>query len=148
MNLGAFAVVILVSNATGRDSDRDYAGLGWRHPFLAAVMSIFLVSLVGLPPTAGFLGKWYLFSALVKTGSWPYLLLALAALLNSVISLYYYVYIIKRMWLEEPKNSAPVRTGLVWGAALAAMGFITLYPFGYADAGLTRAIEAARHIAP
>ncbi len=144
MTLGAFHVVVLVSNATGRDSDADYAGLGWKQPFLAATMSIFLVSLVGLPPTAGFLGKWYLFTALVEMGSWKFLLLTLAALLNSVISLYYYVYIIKKMWIEEPApEGRRVVVGFVPGILLAVLAFLTVYPFGYGGAVLAAASKAA-----
>lgn len=145
MNVGAFYVVVLVGDAAGRDDDRDYAGLGWRQPFLATAMSIFLISLVGLPPTAGFLGKWYLFSALVETQSWKMMLLALAAVANSVVSLYYYAGIIRRMWLDpSPEGARPAPVGILQGAILAALAVASAYPFGYGAKVLDAAVSAAR----
>ncbi len=104
MNMGAFAVVSAVDRAIGSEDIRDYNGLGKRAPVLALVMVFFLVSLTGLPPTAGFIGKLYLFSALLaKGGTWFYLL-ALVGIVNSVISLFYYARVMKAMYLSSPSG--------------------------------------------
>lgn len=111
MNLGAFFVVQLIANKIGSEEMEDYVGLGYRTPILGVAMTVFLVSLTGLPPTAGFIGKWMLFSAVVEAN---YIWLAVVGVLNSVVSLYYYVNIFRNMWvrgLDKPaepfKFSAP-----------------------------------------
>jgi NADH-quinone oxidoreductase subunit N len=81
----------------------DYKGLGPRAPFLTVALAIFLVSLTGLPPTAGFIGKLYLFAALVNNG-WVWL--AVVGALNSVIALYYYVRVLKQMYFEPSTQTA------------------------------------------
>lgn len=101
MNLGAFLVVMLIANKTGSEDIDDYNGLGHTSPFLGIAMVIFLVSLTGLPPTAGFIGKLYLFIALVDAKMF---VVAIIALLNSVVSLYYYVRVIKHMYLVKPEK--------------------------------------------
>ncbi len=98
MNLGAFYVVILVSNKTGNETMESYKGLGARSPFLAVAMAIFLVSLTGLPPTAGFIGKLYIFAALINA---KMVALAIVGVLNSVVSLYYYARVFRNMFLRE-----------------------------------------------
>ncbi len=98
MNLGAFYVVILVSNNTGNETMESYKGLGARSPFLAVGMAIFLVSLTGLPPTAGFIGKLYIFAALINA---KMVALAIVGVLNSVVSLYYYARVFRNMFLRE-----------------------------------------------
>lgn len=102
MNLGAFLVVLLIAEKTGNEDIKEYSGLGWRSPFIALVMTIFLASLTGLPPTAGFVGKVYLFAAVVDGGLWW---LAVVGVLNSAVSLYYYWRIVRAMYLEEPATS-------------------------------------------
>jgi len=103
MNLGAFLVVIIVANATGREDIEGYRGLAWRGAAIPAVcMAIFLFSLTGLPPMAGFIGKFFLFAAVVREGGTFYLL-AVVAIINSVISLYYYAKIVKTMFLDFPE---------------------------------------------
>ncbi|MDR7426230.1 MAG: NADH-quinone oxidoreductase subunit N [Armatimonadota bacterium] len=89
MTLGAFAVVLLLQRA-GEEADliEEYAGLGGRAPWLAAAMAVFMVSLAGLPPTAGFIGKFYLFSAALAAGQPA---VALVGALTSVVSVYYYL---------------------------------------------------------
>jgi NADH-quinone oxidoreductase subunit N len=100
MNLGAFLVVMVVTNNTGREDMEGFRGLAWRGGALPAVaMAIFLFSLVGLPPMAGFIGKFYLFAAVVKAELYY---LATVGILNSVVSLYYYVRIVKTMFLDAP----------------------------------------------
>jgi NADH-quinone oxidoreductase subunit N len=100
MNLGAFLVVMVVANNTGREDLEGFRGLAWRGGALPAIaMAIFLFSLTGLPPFAGFIGKFYLFSAVVKE---HFYYLAVVGILNSVVSLYYYVRIVKTMFLDAP----------------------------------------------
>jgi NADH-quinone oxidoreductase subunit N len=99
MNLGAFYVVMLVANKTGSEDIETYKGLGARAPLLSVAMAIFLISLTGLPPTAGFIGKLYLFAALINA---KFIWLAIVGVLNSVVSLYYYVRIFRNMFLRDP----------------------------------------------
>lgn len=112
MNLGAFLVVIVVAQATGSESILDYRGLSRRHPLAAITFAIFLFSLTGLPPFAGFTGKWYLFYAVIERAAGPngfwYGALALIAALNTAVSLYYYARIIKAMFLDAPYVETPV----------------------------------------
>jgi NADH-quinone oxidoreductase subunit N len=103
MNLGAFYIVMLVANQIGSEDMEDYKGLGPRAPFITVALAIFLVSLTGLPPTAGFIGKLYLFAALLNHG---WIWLAIVGALNSVISLYYYVKVFRNMYLHAPDQSA------------------------------------------
>lgn len=107
MNLGAFYVVMLVANKTGSEDIESYKGLGARAPLVAVSMAIFLVALTGLPPTAGFIGKLYLFAALINA-QWFWL--AIVGVANSVVSLYYYVRVFRNMFLRDPEVSAePLR---------------------------------------
>jgi len=104
MNLGAFYVVMLVANKTGSEDMEAYAGLGQKSPFLGVAMTVFLLSLTGLPPTAGFVGKLYIFSALIGA---KMIGLVVIGALNSVVSLYYYVRVLKHMFLKEaPEGGA------------------------------------------
>ena len=98
MNLGAFYVVVLIANEVGSEMVEGYRGLSARAPLVAWAMVIFLVSLAGIPPFAGFFGKWILFTAVLEQG---YYWLALVGLLNSVVSLYYYARIVKAMFFED-----------------------------------------------
>src|SRR6185369_14381851 len=101
MNLGAFWVVMLVANATGREDMDAYRGLAWRGGSVAAVaLSIFLFSLAGLPPLAGFVGKFYVFAAGVQAKLYA---LVVLGLLNSVVSIYYYARVVKTMFLDQPR---------------------------------------------
>jgi NADH-quinone oxidoreductase subunit N len=104
MNLGAFYVVMLIANKTGSEDIEDYKGLGARAPFLSVALAIFLISLTGLPPTAGFIGKLYLFAALLNHG-WVWL--AVVGALNSVIALYYYVRVLRNTFLREAQQPGP-----------------------------------------
>ena len=103
MNLGAFFVIILVKNKTGGETFDDYKGLGWEMPAVGVCMTIFMVSLTGLPPTAGFIGKFYIFAALIKGGN-SFYWLVFAGGINSVVSLYYYLKVVKVMFLKGIKK--------------------------------------------
>ncbi len=99
MNLGAFFVVIVVKNKTGGETFEDFRGLGWEMPIVGIVMALFMLSLTGIPPTAGFIGKFYLFAAVIKAGP-AFYWLVFAGAVNSVISLYYYMHVVKVMFFE------------------------------------------------
>src|SRR6476659_9534379 len=111
--IGAFGVVALVRRETGGDDLRNFAGLSARSPLLAGCMTIFMLSLAGLPPLAGFFGKFYLFSAAMRAGGNHELLWLVAiALLGSFISLYYYLMVIKTMFVDESKTDTLSPAGL------------------------------------
>jgi len=126
MNLGAFLVVIIVSEATGSESILDYRGLAKRHPVAAVTFAIFLFSLTGLPPFAGFAGKWYLFYAVFERiggpgGAW-YAVLALIGALNTAVSLFFYVRIIRAMFIDPPfaADAPPIRARAGYQVMLGA----------------------------
>ncbi|HXG50264.1 MAG TPA: NADH-quinone oxidoreductase subunit N [candidate division Zixibacteria bacterium] len=121
MNLGAFLVVAMMANATGSEEIGSYRGLAWRGAVVpAACLTVFLFSLTGLPPFAGFIGKFFLFAAVLREGG-AFVILAVVGILNSVVSLYYYAKIVKVMFLEEPDPSDPA-------IAVAANGLSLLIP--------------------
>ena len=135
MNLGAFLVVIAMSADGRRETFADYRGLGWRMPLLAVPMAIFMFSLVGLPPFAGFVGKVYLFKAVVARDMWW---LALIGVLNSVVSLVYYARIVKTMFLDEPGESPLPLPHVPWMhvALIVVLAIPTLvfgFRFGWLD---------------
>jgi NADH-quinone oxidoreductase subunit N len=141
INLGAFGMVIVLGfdtpSATQPAGQReegeylnltDYAGLGFRRPALAAVFAIFLLSLGGIPPTAGFAGKFYIFSAAVEANLTP---LAFIGILNAILSLFYYLRVVRIMYVDEPSRQfghlpRPTMIALVV-AALGAL-LLGLYP--------------------
>jgi NADH-quinone oxidoreductase subunit N len=100
-NLGAFGVVLAISNATGKEKIDDYNGLYQTNPGLSLIMTLALFSLAGIPPVAGFFGKFFLFAAAAEKG---YYILVLIAVLNTIISLYYYLLIVKAMFLIRSEN--------------------------------------------
>ena len=115
-NVAAFSVVIAFSAATGSDRLDDYAGLARRSPLLALVFTFSLLSLAGIPPLGGFIGKLYLFSAAMERG---FLWLVVVAALNSVVSLYYYLLVLKRLYITEaPAGALPLRVSLPVKAVL------------------------------
>jgi NADH-quinone oxidoreductase subunit N len=105
MNLGAFFVVMLIANKINSEDIEDYKGLGKKMPILGVALAFFLVSLVGLPPTAGFIGKVVLFVALVDANM---ITLAIIALLNTVVALYYYIRVLKNLYLVRVDEEKPV----------------------------------------
>jgi NADH-quinone oxidoreductase subunit N len=134
MNLGAFWVVMAVANATGREDLDGYRGLAWRGGAVpATALAIFLFSLTGLPPLAGFIGKFYLFAAVIEA---EFYFLALVGVLNSVVSLYYYARVVRTMFLDFPAGDEPtVRLDALNGGAIVLLSFFTLY-FGIRFGGL------------
>jgi NADH-quinone oxidoreductase subunit N len=100
-NLGAFGVVTAISNATGKENIDDYNGLYHTNPGLSLIMTLALFSLAGIPPVAGFFGKFFLFTAAAEKG---YYLLVLIAVLNTIISLYYYLLVVKAMFINQSES--------------------------------------------
>jgi NADH-quinone oxidoreductase subunit N len=137
-NLAAFLVIVIFSIAAKSDEISDYAGLVQRSGLLAVTMLLALVSLAGMPPLAGFFGKFTLLMAVIKSG---YLWLALIAGVNIVISLYYYLMVAKRIYVDPPRNSSPiaVSTGMRLLLALAILGIIVIGIFQgpFLDAAMT-----------
>lgn len=129
MNLGAFAVVITVGRHLGSDDIDRYAGLMKRSPLPAAALTVFLLSLAGIPPTAGFLGKFLVFGSAVRVGVAGHPeLLALAALgvINSVVSVYYYLNVARLMFFAEPDGEQQVRGGFAATAVTAVTLALTI----------------------
>jgi NADH-quinone oxidoreductase subunit N len=129
MNLGAFAVAIYVINALKTEDLEGFKGLAKRPGngiMVAVAMTLFLFSLTGLPPTVGFIGKFYLFSAVIEAKLY---LLAVVGVLNSVVSLYYYARVVKYMFFDDPPDDQPLASqgwsfsGVLVGLALATLVF-------------------------
>ncbi|MDH5640026.1 MAG: NADH-quinone oxidoreductase subunit N [Nitrospira sp.] len=133
-NIGAFAVVIAVSHAIGSEEIDDYSGLNRRSPFLAFAMLLFLLSLAGVPPLAGFIGKLYIFVAAIKEGLYT---LITVGLINIVISMYYYLIVVKKMYINEPLDPSPVQVSgtlkAVVYVGLAGTLIIGIYPQPFID---------------
>ena len=146
MNLGAFAVVVLYGRA-GRQNLQieDYAGMAHRYPVLAAAMALFMFSLAGIPPTAGFVGKFYLFSAAVKAG---YIWLAVIGVINSLVSVYYYLRVTVMMYMRQPEGEvAPVRAVPSLSLALLITALFTLQ-IGLFPGGWLRLAHASLGVLP
>jgi len=130
-NLGAFGVVIAISNATGKENMDDYNGLYHTNPKLSLIMTLALFSLAGIPPVAGFFGKFFLFTAAAQKG---FYLLVFIAVLNTIIALYYYLLVVKAMFInksETPikrfKSDFPTRFALgLCVAGIVATGFASI----------------------
>jgi len=126
-NIGAFAVISAIGKKGEEYNElKDFQGVGFKFPFLGLVMSVFLFSMAGIPPAAGFMGKFFIFSEAIKSG---YIWLAIFGVINSVISLYYYLGVIVRMYFKEPEAdlgiAAPAGT-LVAALSLAAFGVLQM----------------------
>lgn len=146
MNMGAFLAVMAVRSRTGSESILDYRGLGARSPYLAVTLGVFLFSLTGLPPLAGFIGKFYLFAAVIRTEIPFFWAVAVIGVVNSAISLYYYARILKAMYLEKPEAEAPsVPLGFSHAALLTALAVPTII-LGVWWSPLSAAIDRASSI--
>jgi NADH-quinone oxidoreductase subunit N len=129
-NLGAFIAVIAISEKVGSDRISDYDGVLKRSPLLALALTLCLISLTGIPLTAGFLAKFYIFSGAVQN---HLLWLVIIAVLNSVVAAYYYLRVVKVMWFNEPKFEGKIKTsfGLRVALVLSCAGviFIGVSPY-------------------
>jgi NADH-quinone oxidoreductase subunit N len=115
-NLGAFIAIIAISNKLNSDLIDDYSGIGKRAPLLALALTLCLISLIGMPPAAGFMAKFYIFSGAVQHGL---LWLVVIAVINSVISAYYYLRVVKVMWLGEPASEGKIPSSVALRLALS-----------------------------
>ncbi|MBI5204107.1 MAG: NADH-quinone oxidoreductase subunit N [Nitrospirae bacterium] len=117
MNIGAFAVVIMLrSEGFKGDNITDYEGLSKTHPLAAALMLVFMFSLTGIPPTAGFMGKFYIFMSAINAG---YTWVVIIAVMFSAISAYFYLRVVMYMYMKEPKETVQLSTSPAIGLALA-----------------------------
>ena len=141
-NLGAFIAVTAVQERLGTDEIADYAGLMKRSPLTAGVLTLCLLSLTGIPPTAGFIAKVYVFNAAVQADQLWLLGLVALAVLNTAISAFYYLRWVRTMWLDEPKDAVSFRpAGPTQAVLLAAM--LGVLFFGMAPTWLITAAQRA-----
>jgi len=124
-NLGAFIAIIAISGKLDSDLIQDYSGMGRRAPLLALALTLCLISLIGMPPAAGFMAKFYIFSGAVQHGL---LWLVVIAVINSVISAYYYLRVAKVMWLGEPasEEKVPSSGALRLALSISCLGVLLL----------------------
>jgi len=134
-NIAVFAAIAAVYRSTGSDEIEDYAGLARRNPMLSLVFMLGLLSLAGIPPLAGFVGKFYLFYAAMQKG---YLWLVILAALNSTVSLYYYLMVLKQVYIRESKPGAlkvdvPLSIKIVLVATILSILAIGILPGYFID---------------
>ncbi len=143
MNMGAFAIVAALQRRPGVSSQiSTFAGLGRRDPWLGALMALFLLSLTGIPPLAGFWAKAYVILAAIQAGGWL-TALAVLAMINAAAAAFYYLRVVVYMYMREPaEETAPTSPGLLFKVGLAATGIGTLI-FGLFPALVTAATNAA-----
>lgn len=141
MNIGAFAVLVLAGKKGEENLTLDgFAGFGYKRPFLGVAMTIFLFALMGMPPTVGFAGKFYIFAGAIKAG---YIWLAVLGVLNSAISLYYYLRVMVTMYFKSPTedyNWVTMQTGAVVTIVISIIG---VFYFGLAPEGLMEMAKQA-----
>lgn len=127
-NLGAFTCVIAIENATGAVNIEDYAGLVRRAPLVAALFVIFFLSLAGIPPTAGFIGKFFVFGAALRAG---FLSLAAIGVINSIISVFYYFGVVRAAFFQEAKDPSPIRIAplVTLGLTVSALAVLLIAIF-------------------
>jgi NADH-quinone oxidoreductase subunit N len=125
-NLGAFIAIIAISNKINSDRINDFAGMGKRSPLMALALTLCLISLIGLPPAAGFMAKFYIFSTAVQH---DLLWLVVVAVVNSVISAYYYLRVVKVMWMDEPASTERIEASSALRVALllSCLGVLLLF---------------------
>jgi NADH-quinone oxidoreductase subunit N len=141
-NLGAFMAIIAISARIGSDEIDDYAGVAKRSPLLAAGLAACLISLTGIPPTAGFIAKVYVFNAAVQA---DLVWLAIVGVLNSVISAYYYLRVVLNMYTREPESEESFLPSPYLGTALAG-AVVGLFVIGVYPSPLIEASESAARI--
>ncbi len=145
MNIGAFAVLIMLHSKGLRGEElSDYEGLAKTHPLASFIMLIFMFSLTGIPPTAGFMAKFYIFMGAVKAGYMP---LVIVAVIFSVVSAFFYLRVVMYMYMKEPKEEISLSTSPALGLAIAitagATLFIGLFPSSLI--GIAQALATLPH---
>jgi len=144
MNAGAFAIAIWLERNTGSNEIEEFAGLSQTAPLFAGVMAIFLLSLTGIPPTAGFLGKWWLFAAAINS---PYWWLAVVGIVNSVISLFYYWNVVRVMYLLPPKREEPLGYSVYLSVVILGAVILTVALVLWPNL-LLEIAQGSKHVAP
>ncbi len=126
--IGAFGVVAVVERGTGGEKLSDFAGLSRRAPLVSFCMLIFMLSLAGIPPLAGFFGKFYVFSAAVNAGApnLGLLWLVILAVAMSAVSLYYYLQVLKQIYVKDAADSTPLRTTVLTQVVLALLAVLVI----------------------
>jgi NADH-quinone oxidoreductase subunit N len=143
MTLGAFAVILSMKTENGRvESIADLSGLARTHPYMAAMLMVILFSLIGIPPLAGFFGKFYVFAAAMKSNL---LALAIIGILTSVVSAYYYLRVVKVMYLDEPRAAflpvgGEVRTVMTIAGLFVLLFWLYPSPLKVAAAGAAKSL--------
>jgi NADH-quinone oxidoreductase subunit N len=125
-NLAAFGVIQAISLQTGKENMKDYEGLYRTNPNLSLIMMLALFSLAGIPPVAGFFGKFFLFTAAASKG---YYLLVFLAVVNVTISLYYYLLVVRAMFLRKSENAIPYFKSTLYmrlGLIITALGILVI----------------------
>jgi len=148
--VGAFAVVSVVEQKAGGDKLSDFAGLSRRAPILSLCLLVFLLSLAGIPPLAGFFGKFYVFTAAAKSGSGDLglLWLVILGLATSVVSLYYYLMVLKQVYVFKPSDDVAKFKGTYVVDACALVLCLAIIFFGCFPSSIIGLIQAASVIAP
>ncbi|MFQ5455691.1 MAG: NADH-quinone oxidoreductase subunit N [Nitrospirota bacterium] len=124
MNIGAFSIVVMMCRKGNRgDKISDFTGLAKNNPYASAALVIFLLSLAGIPPTSGFVGKFYILSAAIESN---FIWLAIIGVINSAISVYYYLRVVMVMYMKEPETEITITSSPYLVFALSAMCFATV----------------------
>lgn len=142
MNIGAFGVVsLLQKNQNDSQTLDDIAGLGFRKPFLGLSLSIFMFSLSGLPPTAGFIAKFYIFKVAIDAGNTT---IAIIAILTSIVSVFYYLRVVYYLYMKEADESTPAAVGGVFARSALVISVVGIFVIGLMPSPLfTAAVRAA-----
>jgi NADH-quinone oxidoreductase subunit N len=144
MNLGAFAVVIAVARRTRSGEIDSYSGLGQTSPALAVAMTVFLLSLAGIPPTAGWFAKFVMFRAVFDANTPSAIVLGVIAAVASVIAFFYYAAVVRKMWFHDPlpeyadvvpDRAIPAALTVAIGLTVAVVVVIGIYPQFFARIG-------------
>lgn len=143
-NLGLFAVAIILENKMGTANISDYAGLIRRSPFLSIALLVFFLSLIGIPPTGGFMGKLFVFGAAIDQGLYA---LALIGVFNSVISVYYYFGVARQVFFGQADDESPIQPGFVMNAVVTVTMVITLLIALYGQPFIDFANNSAQRLA-
>ncbi len=122
--LGSFIAIVAFNNSEGSDLVDSYAGLSRRSPLLAATLFIGLLSIAGIPPLGGFIAKFYIIAAAVKEGLW---VLAVIGVVMAIVAMYYFLLVVKSMYLRPPKNTDPIKVDLTTRALLYIINAVTIF---------------------
>jgi NADH-quinone oxidoreductase subunit N len=140
-NLGAFGVVEAVANSSGVESIDGYNGLYRTNPKLSLIMTLALFSLAGIPPVAGFFGKFFLFTSAASAG---YYILVLIAVLNATVSLYYYLRVVRAMFIEKNDNPVPTFKSSVYMRIALVICVLGIFVVGFASGIFETILEISK----